>query len=275
MAKTISKGYLSATVNGIKIDSSIKCNVGNYLNKASRYIKYIVCHYTGNKQDNAKNNATYFKNNDVNVSAHFFVDDISYKQSVELRDVAWHCGTDGTYYHDECRNSNSIGIEMCCTAGNYKISDKTLENSAYLVAYLCKMIGVTSSMVDTYVLRHHDVTHKKCPAQMVDDKAEWVAFKERVKIILKADEKPKKKKAYSGKFPKLHSRGYIQYGDKGTQVERLQKFLNWYGDYKLDADGIFGNKTLAAVKDFQRKNNLVVDGLFGAKSLAKAKAIKK
>lgn len=290
MAKTIKTGYISTKINGVNVDSSIKCNAGNFLNKSSRYVKYIVYHYTGNRKDDAKNNANYFKNNDVNVSAHFFVDDTSIRQSVKLCSVAWHCGTSGTYYHKECRNSNSFGIEMCCTAGNFLISKKTLENAAYLGAYLCKQLGITSSEVDTYVLRHYDVTHKQCPAQMVKHNEGWVEFKNQIKAILKADEKPKVKKAYSGTFPSVKvtyyvtnkkgkkvkkPRNYLMKGDKGTQVERLQRFLNWYGGYKLDPDGIFGEKTLAAVKDFQKKNGLSVDGLFGEKSLAKAKAIKK
>lgn len=83
------------------------------------------------------------------------------------------------------------------------------------------------------------------------------------------------KKVYSGTFPKLPSRGYFKKGDKGTQVKYLQKFLNWYGNYKLEVDGEIGDLTLNAVEDFQKKNKLVVDGLFGAKSLAKAKTIKK
>ena len=83
------------------------------------------------------------------------------------------------------------------------------------------------------------------------------------------------KKAYTGTFPTLPSRGYFRKGDKGTQVKNLQKFLNWSGGYGLVVDGDFGVKTLAAVKDFQKKNGLDVDGLFGKKSLAKAKAIKK
>lgn len=106
----------------------------------------------------------------------------------------------------------------------------------------------------------------------------------------KYDKEPTVKKTYSGVFPKItvtyyvkdkkgnkvkKNRHYLQKGDKGTQVQYLQKFLNWYGGYKLDVDGDFGNLTLKAVKDFQKKNNLVVDGLFGQKSLAKAKAIKK
>lgn len=93
----------------------------------------------------------------------------------------------------------------------------------------------------------------------------------------KYDAEPKApiKKAYTGTFPKLPSRGYFQKGDTGTQIKNLQKFLNWYGGYGLEVDGDFGAKTLAAVKDFQKKNGLDVDGLFGKDSLAKAKAIKK
>jgi N-acetylmuramoyl-L-alanine amidase CwlA len=81
------------------------------------------------------------------------------------------------------------------TAGNYKISAKTIENSAYLCAYLCEMLGIKSSNVDTYVLRHYDVTHKRCPAQMVDSSSEWIAFKNKVKNILKSKEKTTSKPA--------------------------------------------------------------------------------
>lgn len=90
----------------------------------------------------------------------------------------------------------------------------------------------------------------------------------------KYDAEPKKKK-YSGKFPKLPKRGYLQKGDKGTEVEKLQIFLNWYGGFKLDIDGEFGIDTYSAVVIFQCENNLDIDGKFGKKSLKKAKKIKK
>ena len=73
---------------------------------------------------------------------------------------------------------------MCCTAGNYKISDKTKQNAAYLCAFLCKMLGIGVSDVDSYVLRHYDVTGKSCPAQMVNNPTEWKEFKNKVKEIL-------------------------------------------------------------------------------------------
>lgn len=173
------------TVNGIAINTTKKCNSSNYTNVNSRTVDYLVFHYTGNKKkDTAKANANYFMSKtNVGASAHYFVDDTSIWQSVDINDRAWHCGTSGTYYHSDCRNVNSIGIEMCCTAGNYKIGDKAKENAAQLGAALCKYLGITD--VDKYVLRHWDVTHKKCPAQMAgDNNTEWIAFKKRIKEIL-------------------------------------------------------------------------------------------
>lgn len=64
-------------------------------------------------------------------------------------------------------------------------------------------------------------------------------------------------------------------GSQGTNVRRLQHFLNWFGGYGLATDSDFGPKTLAAVKDFQRKTGITVDGIFGKGSLAKAKAVKR
>lgn len=55
----------------------------------------------------------------------------------------------------------------------------------------------------------------------------------------------------------------IGYGSKGSDVTELQKLLNQNG-YTLDTDGIFGSNTLAAVKDYQQKNNLSVDGIVGS-----------
>lgn len=60
-------------------------------------------------------------------------------------------------------------------------------------------------------------------------------------------------------------------GDLGSEVTKLQKFLNWAGFDCGSADGDFGDKTLGAVKSFQYKVGLTADGEFGNKTLAKAK----
>ncbi len=93
----------------------------------------------------------------------------------------------------------------------------------------------------------------------------------------KYDTKKTKAKKYSGAFPIIPP--VLRYGSSGLQVERLQKFLNWYGKYGLSVDGIFGTMTKSAVIDFQQnvfpKYSSEWDGEFGSKSLAKAKKIKK
>lgn len=57
----------------------------------------------------------------------------------------------------------------------------------------------------------------------------------------------------------------LRYGSRGSEVKDLQRRLNQQG-YSLAEDGIFGNKTQAAVKDYQKNNNLAVDGIFGEQS---------
>ena len=54
----------------------------------------------------------------------------------------------------------------------------------------------------------------------------------------------------------------VSYGSKGESVKTLQNLLNQQG-YSLDEDGVFGAKTQAAVKDYQKKNGLLLDGIAG------------
>lgn len=82
---------------------------------------------------------------------------------------------------------------------------------------------------------------------------------------------PKKTEKKSGIV--LHARGYFKYGDKGDSVRTLQKWLNNHGYNCGSVDGKFGDKTLNAVKKFQKKHGLNVDGEFGKKSLAVADKI--
>lgn len=81
------------------------------------------------------------------------------------------------------------------------------------------------------------------------------------------------KKRYTGPFPKVPP--IIKLNSLGTEVKKLQQFLNWYGDYGLKVDGNCGEKTVKAIKMFQKAEKLTVDGKFGPKSLAAAKLIKK
>ena len=140
----------------------IPANPGNYGNKRSlTEIKYIVMHYTGNNGDTAKNNGNYFKNNVVKTSAHYFVDSNTVVQSVPDDRIAWHCGAK-TYYHPECRNANSIGVELCDDQKDAVIypSRATIDRALELVRELMKKYNVPAARV----IRHYDVSHKLCPA---------------------------------------------------------------------------------------------------------------
>ena len=155
------------------------CNPINYGGKRSQTIKYIVIHYTGNDGDTDEANAAYFaRENTGKTSAHWFVDDDSATLSVPEDYVAYHCGAN-YYYHPECRNSNSIGVELCDTRrdGKYGFTEETLDNAIELVRELMQKYNVPVENV----VRHYDVTHKICPAPFCGNgQAAWEEFKQKL-----------------------------------------------------------------------------------------------
>ena len=186
--RTINDGFPIKQFNGIDINTSTLSSPANYYTYSSRVVKFIVIHYTGNKKDTAKNNATFFHNGARDSSANYFMDEAECYQSVALNNAAWAVGGTKVYKHAECRNINSISIEMCCS-GNSIVSEKTINNTAYLCAELCKYIGITADTVDIFVLRHYDVWDKQCPAQWAtENSAGWTTFKEKVEAILRNEE---------------------------------------------------------------------------------------
>ena len=103
----------------------------------------------------------------------------------------------------------------------------------------------------------------------------WIctSLTEEVKPAPKKETKPAKKKeeikrVYSGSLPK----STIKKGSKGSDVKLWQKFLNWYGVYGLETDGIFGKLTRNATKKFQKAHGLKDDGIAGPLTHGKAKA---
>lgn len=154
----------------------VACNTGNYRSGRTRPVQYIVMHYTANNGDTAKNNCDYYHRvGGLQASAHYFVDEYGAMQSVHEDDTAWHCGA-RAYWHPECRNDNSIGIEMCSRKradGSYYIKPETVANAAALAKDIMQRYGIDTD----HVLRHYDVTGKRCPMPWVDDPAQWDAFK--------------------------------------------------------------------------------------------------
>ena len=59
-----------------------------------------------------------------------------------------------------------------------------------------------------------------------------------------------------------------RYGSSGNEVTQIQKKLKNWGYYTGSVDGIYGSKTVAAVKKFQAKNGLTADGIAGPRTLS-------
>ena len=130
----------------------IWCNKGNFTesNRKSSDIDTLVIHYTGNDGDTAENNCNYFKNNVVETSAHYFVDDTTVVRSVADQNIAWHAG-------DWDINCRSIGIEIA--GSTTECTGKTLENVILLTQRLMKKYNIKKDRV----IRHYDANGKICP----------------------------------------------------------------------------------------------------------------
>ena len=224
------------------------CNPSNYHKGREFPVHWIVLHFTANNGDTAKNNADYFANNaNLRASAHYFVDPNEIYQSVKDTDTAWHCGRErgGSYYND-CRNANSIGIEMCSVIRNgvYVIPDETVRNAAELVRYLMARHHVPVSRI----CRHYDVTHKECPEPWVRNPNQWENFKkmltekevedmteQQTRAIAQQEIKKANAKVYDrvqdcpewakDTVQRLVNKGFLQGDENGKLTEELMRVL--------------------------------------------------
>lgn len=163
----------------MEIDSSIRAKWHGGKRNLSA-ITAIVMHYTANvgSMATAKGNARYFEGGSEGrkASAHYVVDEgATAYECVPLDTVAWSVG-DGNKgpYGQLVNNYNSVSIEMVSHTDErdaYYIPEETQRHAAELYAQLKKQLPNVR-----YVVRHYDVSLKKCPAPMVDEAA-WTKFK--------------------------------------------------------------------------------------------------
>ncbi len=208
----------------MEIDKTYVCNKTNYREKRKDSIKYIVIHYVG-ASGSAKDNAIYYSlTQNIGSSAHYFVGHGSENgkiyMSVPEESCAWHCGHDsgGRYYHDTCRNDNSIGIEMCChldSKGMWYFDEETVNSAIELVKSLTSKYLIP---IDN-VLRHYDVTNKICPAPFVNNSDLWKKFKLNV-------EKSSELESINDIVWELWSRKIIT--DKELWLKKLKEDINSY-----------------------------------------------
>jgi len=230
-------------------------------------IRGLVIHYTANDGDTDEGNAHYFQGKGRDASAHYFVDDDSVTQSVPDNYIAWHCGAK-KYYHPYLRNSNTLSIEMCDTMrdGVHNLTSATKQNVIELARELVAKYHISKENV----VRHYDITHKRCPAYYVDDTKAWELFKE--EIFQGAPQ--------AVVAPVIQPTPVSQPVPKSVDAHKVlialgQAHANNFAQCGLVADGIRGSKTIeAAIKVLQRAMNvdyhiqIPETGVFGTKTSA-------
>lgn len=183
---------------------------------------------------------------------------------VDEKNTAW----TNSNWEANCR-AVTIETSNSKTGGNWEVSDKALNSLIELIADIARRNNLGKLVKGKNLTWHRMYSKTTCPGDYLLSKMDYIV--EEVNKILTE----KEKKGYTGKFPSLGLKGYLKQGDKGTQVGRLQEFLNWCINAKLTVDKSFGPATLAAVKKYQKEYGLEVDGFFGPACLKKAKTIKK
>lgn len=68
--------------------------------------------------------------------------------------------------------------------------------------------------------------------------------------------------------PPIEETAIVNAKSSKNDVKLVQQKLKNWGYYKGSVDGIYGPKTISAVKYFQRRNGLVADGIVGNKTLS-------
>lgn len=242
--------------------------------KKLKKLKGIVVHWTANEDTGADAlaNRNYFNKTNRPASAHYIVDDHQIIQCIPDDEVAYHVGarnyrTDGVKILESPYGPNYflIGIEMCVNRDG--VWSKTYQNTIELIVYLLKKYSLTVN--DLY--RHYDITGKSCPKMMLAEK-DWDNFRNDVKSSFEnvptkpseADNDQGVKGTSTVKVPEL--KRLLRLSNPlliGEDVKVLQKRLKELGYGVESIDGIFGNKTLNAVKKFQLDKKFVVDGIVG------------
>ena len=178
-----------------------------------RQITYIVIHYTGGSTSRpgyAVDVSNDLLKTDEDRSVDFIVDDaiaVQFNPDISNR-FSWHCGSgqqkdlpeEETTLSELCGNKNSIGVEIASSnhkcrvtyAGDpdYYFTEEVLNNAAVLIKSLMTAYDIDISRV----IRHYDVSGKKCPGVAgwygpENSSANWLLFKEKITAaVLETDQ---------------------------------------------------------------------------------------
>ena len=137
-------------------------------------IEWIVVHYTGMMatQGDPDTAADEIARSNREASTHYLVGD-HVVQILPVKYAAYHVGAKDDDKLIPCYNGNSIGVYLCeckmdfssdsVSCNDWYFTPQTLANGAHLIAYLAQAYNIPPD----HIVRHYDVTHKRCPRPFV------------------------------------------------------------------------------------------------------------
>lgn len=210
-----------------------------------RIPRYGVAHDTGNPGSTARQNVNYFNSRNLSSSVHAFVDDNEIIIDIPLTEKAYHVRSNVSD-----ANQWAVGVELCY--GGEINFQEAYKRYVYFWAYLCDKFhwNPQRQIIGHYKL---DPTRRSDPINALSQHGiSYEEFLSDVQAQLKGiDSLPKR--------PVL----IVARGDRGDKVTKIQQDLKTLGFYEGTIDGIYGPRTEAAVKAFQRKADILVDGIVG------------
>lgn len=155
----------SVSINGDKIKTGYslyqpKTINYNHSNEKLEDVKYIVIHSTADYGVTAKKFYDVLNSNpDMNMSAHFFIDDKDIVQMLPLDIVSWNVGSK-TEPKIPCYNNNSISVEIC----EVENQEQAIKNAVDFVRNVLK-----PQFPNAQIVAHRWVKPTLCPSIIPDD----------------------------------------------------------------------------------------------------------
>lgn len=196
-------------------------------------VDMIVLHYTD--METAEGALERLCDAEAQVSAHYLVaEDGRVWQMVEEGQRAWHAG-ESHWRGVNGNNANSVGIEIANRGHDHGYPDFTAVQME-AVLELCRGIKARHGVADRNIVAHSDIAflRKVDPGEKFD----WAWLAKQGVGVFPFDARP------------IAGVRFVR-DDTGTNVMKLQQSLaNW--GYGLKIDGLYGEKTEACVRAFQR-----------------------
>ena len=209
----------------------------------------IAMHNTANNAS-AKNEISYMKNNNNQISYHIAVDDKEAIQAIPFNRNAWACG-DGD---NGLGNRRYISIEICYSKSGGTRFIEAEKRAAKVVAEICKKYGWGIDKIKA----HRDFAKKNCP-----HRTNMTAFKKLVETELKGNNsntstnKSTWYRAVSGSFKDVNkaSKRMADLKAKGFTGVFIDNYVKDGVTYKRVIAGSFRNKSNAEqrIKDMKAK----------------------